>query len=219
MGSYSFTFKFSAVFLGAAFTAGVAGCVSRGTDLSRFYQMPGNFSRVNFAILKAEVLEPSCISCHSEMETEEGTRDYVIAGNPARSSLYTDIITGSMPPSGPPLSAASAEIVSKYIMGLSEEPTEEPAEEPSPEPSVEPNPDPSPSPVTYQQLKKALLDSKCNRCHEELETEEGMKQYMVPGNPDKSSLYTTVRDGEMPPRKQLPPDEVKMFRDYVLFKK
>lgn len=207
MDKFSFTSKFKLATFGITLAILASACPNRGTDLSHFYSVPQYFSEVNFATLKSTVLTPKCITCHSEFETEEGTRADVVAGDPAHSPLYTEIVNGTMPPSGPALPASSIEIVAKYIEGLNR--AELP---PSPSPSGSgPSGD-----VTYANLKKSILDSKCLRCHEEFATEEGMKEFIVPGNAEKSPLFTSTESGDMPPKKPpLTADELAMIRNYI----
>jgi hypothetical protein len=97
-----------------------AGCMPRGSDQAAMYASPpvAILARVDFATLRSELLSGQCLQCHSEFDTEAGLMSYVVAGDPEHSSLYQSIITGSMPPGGPQLPAASAELVSTYIQGL-----------------------------------------------------------------------------------------------------
>ena len=57
---------------------------------------------VTYTSLKAQVLQPSCMACHSNFGTQSGVMSsgYVTAGSPPNSLLYTAVQSGAMPPSG-----------------------------------------------------------------------------------------------------------------------
>jgi hypothetical protein len=210
MDKFSFTSKFSLSLCGVAISIGTSACLARGTDFAQIYDLPGTFTQVDFATLESQVLGPKCLSCHSDFDTAQGISPYVTPGDPAHSSLYTEISGGDMPPGGPTLPTASQTIVEEYINGLSQA-TLTPT---IPVTSVSPIPEPSS--VSYTMLYQSVLQAKCLMCHQDFGTEAGLQKYIVPGDPEKSSLYEESASGSMPPGgPALPADELSMMKTYI----
>lgn len=213
MDKFSFTSKFSMLICGVAIAMGTSACLARGTDFAQIYDMPGTFTQVDFSTLESQVLAPKCLACHSGFDTEQGISQYVTAGDPAHSSLYTEITSGAMPPGGPALPAASQAILEEYINGLDQS-----ASNPMEPTAAPPGVDPSPlsSPVSYTMLYQNILQPKCLMCHQDFGTEAGLQTYVVAGNPAKSSLYEESVSGSMPPGgPALNSDELTMMKTYI----
>lgn len=56
-----------------------------------------------------------------------------------------------------------------------------------------------PEDVGFHDIRVAILEQKCTRCHLEMASITGIQEYVVAGAPEKSDLYTIVKDGRMPP--------------------
>lgn len=76
------------------------------------------------------------------------------------------------------------------------------------------------SPVQTEAVSFATIQSeiltKCTECHRWAKSEDGIKKFIVPGNPDASELFQSVRSGEMP--EDAPPlttKELELLRGYI----
>jgi hypothetical protein len=78
-------------------------------------------SSVSFDTLKTSILQPKCMQCHQDFGTQAGLQPYVTAGNPQKSSLYEASVSGSMPPSGPALTADELTMMKTFISGMTAE--------------------------------------------------------------------------------------------------
>lgn len=221
MDKVSFTWKFNAVICWMAIGLGSSSCLARGTDFAQIYDMPGTFTQVSFATLESQVLAPKCLSCHADFSTAQGIQPYITAGDPQNSALYTEITSGDMPPGGPTLPSGSQAIVAEYIQQLAQAattPNELAPEDPGAPvaPSSQPSASPAPG-VSYAMLKQAILVPKCIECHQNFGTEAGLKDYVVAGNPSKSSLYQASASGSMPPGgPALSADDLTMIKTYIM---
>ena len=87
-------------------------------------------------------------------------------------------------------------------------------------------------PLTFEKDIRPILKANCFHCHgEEGKTKGGLDVRLrhliakggeqgaaiVPGKPEKSLLFTMVRDGEMPKGegKKLPPEKVELLRQWI----
>jgi mono/diheme cytochrome c family protein len=71
--------------------------------------------------------------------------------------------------------------------------------------------------VSYAQLKTQVLTPHCISCHSNAATETGLQQWITPGVPDQSALFTIVEIGSMP-KNQPPLDtaSLELVRNYIL---
>lgn len=70
---------------------------------------------VSFDQIKVAVLSPyKCLNCHA-VSTETQLAKWINKTTPEQSVLYTEILSGSMPPSGSTVSTANEELVLQYI--------------------------------------------------------------------------------------------------------
>ena len=68
----------------------------------------------------------------------------------------------------------------------------------------------------YSELKTSILP-KCVHCHSNLETEEGVQKWIVPGKPHESKLFVHVEDGSMPADGDaLTTQELEIVRRYII---
>ncbi len=202
----------------------------QGTDESLLYgRTPGTFSQrdVTYAVLRDAILKPQCFSCHQEFGSERELLNsigsagdpIVVAGRPELSSLFTWVQSGRMPRGKPRLQTGDVEMFRSYILNLNAQP------EPSATPTPTSTPEPAPAPrVTFAQLKTAIIDNQCLRCHNNFDTEPNLlaakneleELMILPGRSDQSPFYIEVRDGRMPKRKPgLSPAEVELIRNYI----
>lgn len=75
---------------------------------------PTPVSTASYAWIRANVIGPSCLSCHSGQGTYNGLLSWVTPGNPGASTLYTDIQSGRMPPNGT-ISSAKLNAIQAWI--------------------------------------------------------------------------------------------------------
>jgi hypothetical protein len=69
--------------------------------------------------------------------------------------------------------------------------------------------------VSFATIQTEIL-TKCTECHRWAKTEAGIKKYIIPGNPDGSEIFQSVRSGEMP--EDAPPlttKELELLRGYI----
>lgn len=156
------------------------------SDLTYSENTSGNFpaeEAVSFAQLKSDILTPHCIRCHSSASTEAGISSWVVPGNPEGSPLYQTTKDGSMPKDSGPLTTRDLEEIRNYITNAQAE---------------TPTPTPTPDAVTFAQIKSEILTPyRCTSCHS-MSTESATARYINTTTPERSSLYTTVKDGSMP---------------------
>lgn len=134
-------------------------------------------NQVSFAEIKKNILEPNCIGCHTQAETEEGLAKWIFPGVPEKSKLFTRIEDGTMPLGASPLSTADLEFVRQYIEGL----------------SIQQAPK-----VTFETLKKEILIPSCLGCHAGTNTEEKLMKWININAPMSSRLYLSVKEQRMP---------------------
>ena len=191
---------------GAAFSA--TGCESpRGTDMAQLYrQPPPTLSSVNYATLRADMLAPQCISCHADFGSESGLLKYVIPGDATSSPLYRAVANGSMPPGGPPLSGAAADMFKTYIEGLKGAP------EASSPPVIT-----TPQSPDYALIRAKILVPHCLQCHSGFGTAVGLAPYVVAGEPEKSVLIESIVNGSMPPGgPAIEAEDLALLKKYIL---
>ena len=138
---------------------------------------------VNYSVIKSEVLAPKCLSCHSNVATENGLKAWVTPGKPDSSAFFTLSENGSMPKNGTPLSTRELELIKMYIIQLA---------------APTPTPTPTPTGITFAKIKTQVLDPyRCTSCHS-VSTEAGLAKWLNKTSPASSKFYTSTKDGSMP---------------------
>lgn len=56
-----------------------------------------------------------------------------------------------------------------------------------------------PDDVGFHDIRVAIIEVKCTRCHLNMASITGLQDYVSPGQPERSELYTIVKDDRMPP--------------------
>ena len=70
--------------------------------------------------------------------------------------------------------------------------------------------------VNYTALRASILTPQCISCHADFGTEEGLLNYVVPGDSTSSALYRSVANGSMPPKgPPLTGTALGMFKTYI----
>jgi hypothetical protein len=83
----------------------------------------GTKPTVSFATLNSTVFSVSCLPCHNattasggyNMSTYTGVVTAVQSGNAPASMLFLQVFNNTMPPGGPPVSAANVEAIQNWI--------------------------------------------------------------------------------------------------------
>jgi hypothetical protein len=158
---------------------------------------PSSFSldpnqQVTFAEIKSTILTPHCLSCHSSVGTESNLKNWITPGSPESSPFFTSIENGSMPKNQSPLDTKSLELIRNYIthLGTTNVPT------------------PNPSGITYAQIKAAVLSPyRCLNCHS-VGTEAQLAKWINTSNPSRSTFYSYISNGSMPPSGSSPSAEI-----------
>lgn len=71
--------------------------------------------------------------------------------------------------------------------------------------------------LTFDDLKNRIIAPHCMGCHKRSGTEDGIKNWVVPGDPESSKLYQVIKSGQMPKKADpLPTTEVEFVRQYIL---
>lgn len=172
------------------------------------------------------VLNQNCASCHGADATdapvdilnvdkmiEDG---YIVMGEPQNSSLYVEVIDGTMPISAP-LSEADKDALKSWLLadnGLTDDLS-----------AILAPPDPESGgaePATFLQVQ-AVLSFKCASCHMNgnsqggvsLDTFNQVRTYVSPGLPGSSSLYEQVGNNLMPPNNPLAGSEKQIIFSWI----
>ncbi|MDR3606989.1 MAG: cytochrome c [Oligoflexia bacterium] len=117
---------FSASFSGCGFTnekgtsTGTGGGAPNPTSTSTSSPTP---TSATFTQVNQQILQVSCVSCHSggqapNLSSYDGfatNTAYVVPGDAATSLIYTITESGQMPPGGPALSAAQEQLLANWI--------------------------------------------------------------------------------------------------------
>ena len=145
----------------------VASCGGKGSDeASQFAPIVIDSTPVDFAGLKSQVLQDNCIRCHADFK--DSVSDVVVAGNLDKSSLFTMVNSGAMPPGGPKLSPTLINVVRNYVKGVAPAAVEQAATPTTAQPANPaevPIENPSPVKVNWNLLKTDLFEKSCVRCH------------------------------------------------------
>lgn len=71
--------------------------------------------------------------------------------------------------------------------------------------------------LTFDDLKSRILIPHCISCHKKSDTEDGIKNWFIPGQPENSKLYLVIKDGRMPKKADpLPTSELEFVRKYII---
>jgi|GEM_PF-3017812 len=70
--------------------------------------------------------------------------------------------------------------------------------------------------VSFELLKNSILNPQCVRCHAWANDELQIGQRIVQGNPDASSLFSSVKSGKMPPSGALSFKQISLIERYIL---
>jgi hypothetical protein len=168
--------------------------------------------------IRAFVLEPNCLGCHSTRAPLLTSYEAVVASLDAIEDTVLRETPRSARRSMPPSERLSAELrtmLEKWIRDGA--PREGGGPDPDPSPTLSPTPPPAgaiPRPMTYAFLKERVLDSKCLLCH-------------ATGNPDDAPALDTYAglygyasaleavviglkgDVVTPPEQRMPPKDAK----------
>lgn len=192
---------------------------------------------VDFDTVSRTVLQPKCMSCHSDGIASGGVNfssyaatmatGSVVPGFPEQSSLFTTVSTGSMPKGGTKLSGLDMKTISIWISnGAPLATTKPPIPVPTP-PTPTPTP-PIPPPAitaTFSSINSKIIQSRCISCHSGGGASAGvdLSSYarviatsVSPGNPGSSRFYTSTSGGSMPPGgARLNPNELKAVSTWI----
>jgi mono/diheme cytochrome c family protein len=190
----------------------LVGCgMITGKDPAPALQAEGSVSSVspNNSALTTQavsILQTNCASCHGSSgqggvsnitnPSNLVATNLIVPGDPASSTLYTAISSGTMPLNGP-LSSSDATVIRQWIQtGFSQTPT------PSPSPSASPSPTSTiTTSVSFSKTILPTLKSSCVSCHSgnggltNLSSYTGVSSVVKAGSPNGSQLYTEITPG------------------------
>jgi mono/diheme cytochrome c family protein len=89
--------------------------------ISQAQAAPAPTPKADYVAVRSRILEPRCLTCHSDMATEDGFALYLEPGDPEGSAVVQSIENGRMPPGGGQIPAADLATLRTYIAGLSAE--------------------------------------------------------------------------------------------------
>lgn len=133
---------------------------------------------ITFEDLKNRIITPHCINCHKRSGTEDGIKNWVIAGDPENSKLFKVIKDGRMPKNSDPLPSSELEFVRLYIMDMAKTRVLET--------------------VDFNTLKNEILAPHCLSCHKRMDNEESLMRWVNVTDPMSSRLLGVVKEGKMP---------------------
>lgn len=199
MKKQNFFFTFILMFLYSSCGQNPSPLQFSVNDTSNLSLNPGD--KVTFSQIKAEILTPHCISCHSSVGTEANLKKWISAGNPNNSLFFTTVESGSMPQNQQPLSTSALELIRLYIQQMV---------------TTTPTPTPPTTGITYAQIKAAVLTPyRCVNCHS-VGTESQLAKWINTSTPSRSTFYTYITSGSMPPSGSQPTAEIEaMVLQYV----
>ena len=159
------------------------------------------------------ILQTNCTSCHQTSSGPSNVYDLldpnhlvatslVVPGNPNQSLLFTEIQSGSMPPSGS-ISSADKATIQNWIAAAQgpSSPT------PTPAPGATPTPTPGAAP-SFATIETQIFAVHCTSCHSSqsaasgysFDTYNGVMKGVNLSNASGSLVYTVTQSGSMPPR-------------------
>ena len=164
------------------------------------------------------ILQQNCTSCHTDSAgplnvfnllspTHLVQSGLVVPGSPGQSSLYTEIQTGAMPPSGA-LSSVDQAVIANWIAASANAPTPGATPTPTPTPGTGPTPTPAPSAPTFSTIESQIFAVHCTSCHSSqsaaagyaFDSYNGVMKGVNTGSPSNSLVYTITNSGQMPTR-------------------
>lgn len=186
----------------------------------------------SYSSIATKILDRRCVSCHKPGNARGGVdlssypalmaSNVIVAGNYLASSLYTEVASGSMPKpeSGyPRLSDAETAVIAAWIQGGAPErgTVSLPSTPANPPTTIPP---PVVERMDYKTLYAEVLQQHCKECHEMPGAEENIDvtdyrnlianadwpNLVVPGQPEASEIYKSVKSGRMPRRRTISPE-------------
>lgn len=155
---------------------------------------------VTFDVLKQKLLLPNCVVCHKGLVNEEKLLGWVVPGKPEESKLYQVIKEGSMPKKAAALDTRYLDLVSRYIDSVKA-------------------PEVPQTPVvagSFEEIKQKILVPHCLKCHEDVDNEKALAEWIVPAKPEESAFYLATASGEMPQEgTPLPAQEMELIKQYI----
>ena len=156
---------------------------------------------VTYEVLKEKLLVPHCIACHKGAALEEKVLGWVVEGKPDDSELYQVIKDGSMPKKAAALDSRYLDLVVRYIESVKS-------------PEV-----PTTTVVvagSFEEVKQKILVPHCLKCHEDVDNEKVLMEWITPAKPEESPFYVAIKSGEMPQESsRLSADEQALVEKYI----
>ena len=182
----------------------------------------------DYDTISRAILQPKCVSCHSDPSASGGmsfssyastmASGAVVANKPDKSQLFTAVNTGVMPKGGAALSGAEIGAISNWILNGALATSGNPIPSPTPTPT-------STITATFSSINTSILQPKCTSCHSGSGASGGidLSSYssviaaaVTAGNPSTSKLYTATSGGLMPPGgSQLSSTSLQAISDWI----
>lgn len=185
----------------------------------------------DYNLIQNKLLQPYCVYCHStasgngggvNLETYQNVKNFI------DSIHHTSVVSKTMPP-GKPLPADLQLMLTNWVAqgapmvnsGQTGQPAQpaQPAEPANPEqaPVLPPAEITDELKPTFKSLTKNVFGPKCLRCHGsgELDYDNLIKDWVVPGDAEKSALYDSIVNGRMP-RKPLDPAVIEVVKIWIM---
>jgi hypothetical protein len=206
----------SSLTLASTFILAISGCGS--AEHIPPSAAPNSTQSLNsYAKLSANIFSAKCVSCHSgpdpagkvDLSSYAAIMSHsglITPGQPAASLIYSEVQSGDMPDSAPPLSAAEVQAIDSWIMAGAPDGDFALV---NPAPANPPFATP-PSP-TFAQVQTNIFNAACVSCHSgsKPKGQVNLSSYalimaksglIVPGDAAKSLIYTEIINGKMPPK-------------------
>ncbi|MBC7465314.1 MAG: hypothetical protein H7256_04925 [Bdellovibrio sp.] len=172
----------------------LSACNYKSTKSGALILTPTTQSINSFDLIKANIIDTSCLRCHNGASAKAGVdlssyasmmanSELITAGNAPTSLFFTEVESGSMPLGAPALTANEVKSIQDWINSgapngeFNPNPTTPsipvitPPAAPTPEPAPLPVPTPAPTPATsapvasYTDVQTKIFNQSCLRCH------------------------------------------------------
>jgi hypothetical protein len=165
--------------------------ISCGKRSALIFEVPQENS---FKSLTTNVLQTKCVTCHKNFAIEDNLLAYINENDPDTSKLFEVVKNGSMPKKAPPLTTLELEMVRNYIQKVEVVKA-----------------------VTFDQLKKEIIEPKCIGCHKKSGDEAFIvEKWVNKKSLFESKLFTATKSGAMPKKSSpLSKQEMLLIKGYL----
>jgi mono/diheme cytochrome c family protein len=199
--------KTNTTLLSLALLTLISSCGQKASPLDFQVNQPlGADEVVTYARIKAEIIAPHCLACHSSVNTEAALKGWITPGHPETSPFFTTVENGSMPKGQTPLDTYSLDLIRNYISQMSSSTTGGTTTGGTTTGGTTTGGSTTggsstggtTTGISYAEVKARILTPySCTSCHS-VSTEAKLAKWLNKTSPASSSFYTTMKSGSMP---------------------